>query len=115
MLFTITPGHLSPKVLMISAVCGRAPPAIELPYEPPVPPPCPATDHDWLSVTKIRAFSGPEAAFWFSCATAEFNHERKQRQASKTNNELFKATLRSQRVCKMSGERFGPRNMPLSS
>src|SRR2546423_14503228 len=59
---TVTSLHFSPKVLMISAVCGLAPPWVSpanAPLEPPEPP---EISHDLLSVTKTRAFS---------CATRE--------------------------------------------
>src|ERR1039457_5386800 len=66
MLLIMTPGQRSPKVLMISAVCGRAPPLTLLPYDPAVPPPPPATSQDWLSVVKTRAL--PESSAGLSWA-----------------------------------------------
>ena len=71
---------------MISAVCGRAPPDIELPYDPLDPPPDPKTDHDWLSVMKTLAFSDSAVAFWFCCAGAKHNHKKGHREAS-TNDD----------------------------
>lgn len=51
---------------MISAVCGRAPPAIQLlapqPFLfPPADEP-PRVSHDWLSVTNTRVLPSPTAA-----------------------------------------------------
>jgi hypothetical protein len=92
MLLIITLGQRSPKVLMISAVWGRAPPAIALPYDPPDPPPDPATDHDWLSVMKTLAFSESAAAFGFSCAAAEQNHKKGHKQINVVTKVLFIAT-----------------------
>src|SRR3954452_20162174 len=57
MLFTTAYGQRSVKVLMISAVCGRAPPLIWPPKPDPDPPLLPDTAHDWLSVTKTRGLS----------------------------------------------------------
>src|SRR4051812_22512385 len=57
MLFTTAYGQRSVKVLMISAVCGRAPPLIWPPKPEPDPPLLPDTAHDWLSVTKTRGLS----------------------------------------------------------
>src|SRR3954468_23955251 len=54
---TVTSLHFSPKVLMISAVCGRAPPCVSPPKPLLVPPEWPEISHDLLSVTKTRAFS----------------------------------------------------------
>src|SRR5579864_25852 len=57
MLLVTTCGQRSPKVLIISAVCGRAPPAL---LDPPPPGP-PAltlpTSQDWLSLMKTRGLS----------------------------------------------------------
>src|SRR3954453_13746833 len=54
---TVTSLHFSPNVLMISAVCGRAPPWVSPPNAPLEPPECPEISQDLLSVTKTRALS----------------------------------------------------------
>src|SRR6266853_538087 len=86
MLFTMTCGHRSPKVLMISAVCGRAPPEAVPPDPPPnidpPPPLCPAIDHDWLSVMKTRAFSESAGVFGGSCAGATHKEKKGKKQRS---------------------------------
>src|SRR5579859_4096018 len=56
-LFTVTVGHFSPNVLMISAVCGRAPPRECAANIPPVPPAAPSISQDWLSVMKTLGLS----------------------------------------------------------
>src|ERR1041385_1539662 len=68
MLFTVTLGHFSPKVLMISAVCGRAPPFECAPNAPPFPPADASISQDWLSVIKTRGFSVGELAGAAVCA-----------------------------------------------
>src|ERR1700746_2900388 len=50
----MTSGQRSPKVLMISAVCGRAPPREAPPKPSEVPPPPPLISQDLLSVIKTR-------------------------------------------------------------
>src|ERR1700674_5224042 len=60
---------------MISAVWGRAPPAIVPPYDPPVPPLCPETDQDSLSVMKTRAASAGAVVAGLSCASDETARE----------------------------------------
>src|SRR3990172_7496622 len=52
---TVTDGHFSPKVLMISTVCGRAPPLTPPPKPPLDPPKPPLTDQELLSVMKTLA------------------------------------------------------------
>src|SRR3984957_18804472 len=58
LLVTVNSGHRWLEVLIISAVCGRAPPENELPAAQPFlfppPPPLPRDSQDWLSVTKTR-------------------------------------------------------------
>src|SRR6266566_9804927 len=53
----MTAGQRSPKVLMISAVCGRSPPRAAPPKPSAVPPPPPPSSHNLLSVTYTRGFS----------------------------------------------------------
>ena len=56
-LLATTCGQRWPKVLMISAVCGRAPPEELAPNEPLNTAAAPCVDHELLSVTKIRGLS----------------------------------------------------------
>ena len=55
---TVNSGHRWFMVLIISAVCGRAPPENELlaphPFLFPPPPPAPRVSQDWLSVTRLE-------------------------------------------------------------
>src|SRR5208283_284884 len=64
MLLVTTCGQRSPKVLMISAVCGRAPPRVTDPPPPDAPALYPPISHDWLSVINTRGLG-------LSCAIAE--------------------------------------------
>src|SRR5580700_10358249 len=108
MLLIITWGHLSPKVLIISAVCGRAPPAILPPYAPPLPPLAPAIDHDWLSVIKTLAFSTSEAALCFSCGKeGEPSHKKVQTPASNTDGYIFMSDPPATKKFRMLGNPGG--------
>src|SRR5450631_4228736 len=84
MLLTITSGQRSPKVLMISAVWGRAPPWVTEAPAPAPAPAYPATSQDWLSVIKTRAFSAGGATGWLSWAVADNKHDKRPRQPMPT-------------------------------
>src|ERR1700674_4439930 len=77
---------------MISAVWGRAPPAIVPPYDPPVPPLCPETDQDSLSVMKTRAASAGAVVAGLSCASDETAREniKTNRKREKKNKDQKK-------------------------
>src|SRR5579863_2071415 len=114
MLLATTCGHRSPKVLMISAVCGRAPPAIVPPNAPPAPPLWAAMDQDWLSVIKTRALSASELIFAFSWAKIPDNHKNGNEQARTTTKVFLIRRPSGHKNLQMSGKPWGKANYPLA-
>src|SRR5579862_2735732 len=88
MLFVTTSGHRSPKVLIISAVCGRAPPCDSAPKPPSPPPAAPPTSHDSLSVTKTRACSAGGGGTGGVAADCEIASGKGKQKATITNTEM---------------------------